>query len=157
MMLIAAYFPSGVIGEAITGVTGGFASHVALQFSDGVVFEAVPRGFVRAKSLVENHSPGRIVMLYRFAAEVPSAREALARKFCETIEGKPYGFETLATFPFHRAVDPERNAWICSEAVAVACWAMGDDWRLQRCAAHLIAPRDITISPLLRVHRTLTL
>lgn len=156
-MHIAAYFPSGVIGETITGVTGGFASHVALHFNDGAVFEAVPRGFVRAASLGENHGNNGLVVLYRFATDPGAVREALARKFCETIEGKPYGYETLVTFPFHRAIDPERNAWICSEAVGMACWAMGDDWRLQRCAAHLLSPRDITISPLLRVHRTITL
>lgn len=157
MLLIASFFPSGAIGQAITGVTGGFASHVAIQFSDGIVFEAVDRGFVRAKTLVENHEPGQFVALYRFAAEVPQQREQLARKFCETIEGKPYGYETLITFPFHRAIDPERNAWICSEAIGMAAWAMGDDWRLQRCMPHLISPRDICISPLLREHRVITL
>jgi hypothetical protein len=60
-------------------------------------------------------------------------------------------------FPFHRSIDPERDKWICSEAIGMACWAIGDDWRLQRCAAHLISPRDICISPLLRVHRIITL
>ena len=157
MLLIAAYFPSSALGEAITGVTGGFASHVALQFSDGVVFEAVERGFVRAASLVENHGPGGTVALYRFDFQPTAEQEQLARKFCESIEGKPYGYETLLSFPLHPALDPERDEWICSEAIALACWCLGDTFRLQRCHAHQISPRDICISPLLRVHRTITL
>ena len=157
MLLIAAYFPSSAIGQAITGVTGGFASHVALQFSDGVVFEAVDRGFVRAASLVENHEPGTMVALYRYKETITPEMEARARKFCESIEGKDYGYKTLLGFPLHPELDPERDKWICSEALAMACWAIGDDWRLQRCAAHQIAPRDICISPLLRVYRTIKL
>lgn len=157
MLRIAAYFPSGIIGEAITGLTGGFASHVAIQFSDDVVFEAVERGFVRAASLGENHGKGTTVALFRFVNEVSPENEALARKFCQMIEGKPYSYATLLGFPMHPGLDPESDKWICSEAVSMACWAIGDAWRLQRCPAHQISPRDICISPLLRHHRTITL
>lgn len=155
-MKFALYQGTGFISAGIRLFTRSRYSHVALQFHDGIVFEAVADGFKRSASLGARHKSGLLVDIFEYAAPLTPTELARARQFCESIEGAPYDYgSVLKGFPLREPGDSDRTKWFCSEAALAASIAAGRPLLIMppwKCT-----PDHISISPLLRWTQTLKL
>jgi uncharacterized protein YycO len=148
-MKFALYQGSSFVGGLIRKFTRSRYSHVALKFSDGIVFEAVGDGFKRSSSLGARHEKGTVIDIFEYATPMDRTEEAKARLFCETIENAPYDYgSVLVHFPLREAGDSDRSKWFCSEAALAASIAIGRP--LQIMAPWRCQPDHIAISPLLK-------
>lgn len=147
-MYFAFYQSKGLISRLIQWFTRSRYSHVAIIFDDGIVFEAVERGFVRAKNPSENHGPGIVVDIFGYIEKPTAEQITRARAFCESIEGRKYDYLTvLLGFPFRVARDLDAEKEFCSEATLEATRRAGKP--LLRKLPFRTSPDDLSQSPLI--------
>ena len=166
-MQIALYRGIATISGDIERLTRSVYSHSALWFPEQLeLWEAVGAGFVRARSLGENHEPGTIVDLLEYKAPLTLGEEMVVLQAARAMNGIPYDYIGIAAFALKLGVDPgaapdpsgEPSHVFCSTAVFVVCGAMGPArLLLERTLPWKVSPEDINRSPLLKWVGSVTL
>lgn len=143
-MKVLGYRGLGLVSKAIRFQTRSDYSHVALETSNGDVFEAWYIGGVRKlRNFREGHHPGTEVDVF---TSILPVKEQEAVEFLTAQVGKKYDWHSVFRFLSRRDA-PEDGKWFCSELVMVVfakfCTPL---LNLQPWAA---SPRDVCISPVL--------
>jgi hypothetical protein len=155
-MIFALYQGRSLISGVIRRFTRSRYSHVAIQFADGAVFEAVARGVVRAESLAENHPAGTVVDLFAFVTPPALEHEQRARELCEELVGRDYDFASIVLgFPLRVAGDQNPRGEFCSELALKAAAQAGRP--LQNMMPWRATPDHVAISLALRWKETIKL
>ena len=148
-------FSPATISGLISWWTHSLYSHVAI-IVDGVVYEAIDAGFVRAATLGENHDPGTIVDIFEFVEPYASRLDRAA--FVASLErtvGQPYDFAGIASFVTGGRIPQSPCRVFCSEAAQAACLAGGVP--LQNLSAASMMPSHVAMSLALKHAGTVTL
>jgi len=144
---ILAYKGTSFVSRMIRLQTRSEYSHVAIQLPDETVIEAWTIGGVRhVASPTEAHTPGTEIDVFEITGEYDFGK-VLA--FLNSQLGKKYDFRAIFRF-LTRRKHPLDDRWFCSELVLAAFRTGGLDL-LSRLPSSATTPRDITISPLLRL------
>lgn len=146
----------GVVSGMIQWFTRSVYSHAAIVFADGVVYEATPRGFVRAAGLSENNG-GCQVDLFAYVEPLTAAEVSVARAMCEGMLGRNYDYTMLLGFPGRLNFEPasSQRQLFCSESLMLVAMALGPGRRLlERVAPWKVPPDWIPMSPRLRWDET---
>ena len=139
----------GVVSGMIQWFTRSVYSHAAIVFADGVVYEATPRGFVRAAGLSENNG-GCQVDLFAYVEPLTAAEVSVARAMCEGMLGRKYDYTMLLGFPGRLNFEPasSQRRLFCSESLMLVAMALGPGRRLlERVAPWKVPPDWLPMSP----------
>lgn len=117
-------FGPAAISGLISWWTHSLYSHVAIVV-DGVVYEAVDAGFVKAKTLAENHEAGTIVDIFEFDPAPTDFQIGEGVRVLEGLVGQAYDFAGIASFVTGGQIPESPCRVFCSEAAALCANAMG--------------------------------
>ena len=147
-------FSPATISGLISWWTHSLYSHVAI-IADGVVYEAIDAGFVRAITIGENHAKGTLVDIFEYA--VPPADWQVNRgiQALEDLVGQKYDFAGIASFVTGGRIPESPCRVFCSEAAAIAANAMNKP--LQNIAPSSMMPSHVAMSLALKFTETITL
>lgn len=115
--------------------------HVAIQFLDGVVFEAVGRGVVQSESLVQRHEHGVTIDLFEFVKPLTAAQVTEARRLLESCRDH-YDVPGLIGFVVHsnRDLGGEHRKF-CSKLGQWVCQKIGREI-VARTPDFMVSPDD---------------
>lgn len=151
-MKILAYRGISWISKAIRWQTRSRYSHIAIELNDGSVIEAWHIGGVRRNLTFRSvHSPKTKVDVFEIAGKYD---EKKVLDFLTMQIGHKYDFRSIVRFITRKSshISPK---WFCSELANEAFRKGGLDL-LSRISSSHISPRDIAISPMLRLVETKT-
>jgi hypothetical protein len=148
-------FSPATISGLIGWWTHSLYSHVAICVSGddgiGAVYEAIDTGFVKAKTLGENHDAGTFVDLFEYGDKYPVDTAAVIAEL-ESMVGMRYDFAGIASFLTGNRIPPNPCAVQCSNAAQRASIAGGVP--LQNLAAHNMMPSHVAMSLALEFKQT---
>lgn len=158
-MRLALYKGSGLISKTICWHTRSDFSHVGIELADGSIIEAWHKGGVRQRpSLLDGMEKTVRVDVLEFVAPITQTQEEAAESFLKAQLGKKYDWRAIGGFLTRNTTAEDRrnsDRWICSELAFVAC-AKADRLLQERKAAWMINPDHVSMSPLLRLVRSVT-
>lgn len=147
-------FSAALISAGIRWWTHSLYSHTAIVV-DGVVYEAVGRGFVAASNLAENHDPGTFVDLFEYARPLDTDQAASFVDELKRMVGMKYDSAGIASFVTGGVIPENPCRVFCSEAAQRA--AIVARAPLQHLKAASMFPRDVAMSLALRFTKTVQL
>ena len=149
-MKILAYRGVSWISKAIRWQTRSKYSHIAIELNDGSVIEAWHIGGVANNpSFKTVHSPKTKVDVFEIVGKYD---EKKVFEFLTMQLGHKYDFRSIVRFITRKSskISPK---WFCSELACEAFREGGLDL-LSRISSSHISPRDIAISPMLKLITT---
>lgn len=149
-MKILAYKGISWISKAIRWQTRSKYSHIAIEFDDGSVIEAWHIGGVRRNDTFRTvHSPKTEVDVFEIVGRYD---EKKVLDFLKMQIGHKYDFRSIVRFITRKSSSVSPN-WFCSE-LANEAFKEGGLALLARISSSHLSPRDIAISPALRLVET---
>ncbi len=147
-MKVLAYQGRGWVSKSIQWQTRSPWSHVGILLDNNRVVEAWHRGGVCLHDHIGSvHSPGTKVSVFSIEQEF---NEAQVEDWLLEQIGKDYDFRSVARFVSRRTA-PANDRWFCSELVHAAL-----PFLLERIKSARVSPRDIVMSPLLKLEQVRT-
>ena len=151
-MKILAYRGVSWISKVIRWQTRSKYSHIAIELKDSSVIEAWHIGGVRRNPTFRTvHSPKTKVDVFEIAGKYD---EEKVLDFLKMQIGHKYDFRSIVRFITRKSSHVSPN-WFCSELANEAFREGGLDL-LSRISSSHLSPRDIAISPVLRLAETKT-
>lgn len=151
-MKILAYRGISWISKAIRWQTRSKYSHIAIELEDGSVIEAWHIGGVRRNDTFRTvHSPKTKVDVFEITGTYD---EKKVLDFLTMQIGHKYDFRSIVRFITRKSSHVSPN-WFCSELANEAFREGGLDL-LSRITSSHISPRDVGISPMLKLVETKT-
>lgn len=147
-------FSPATISGLISWWTHSLYSHVAIVV-DAVVYEAVDAGFVKAKTLGENHAKGTLVDIFEYAVPPEDWQAKRGIAVLEGLVGQKYDFAGIASFVTGGRIPESPCRVFCSEAAALCANAMNKP--MQYLPPSSMMPSHVAMSLALQFVETETL
>lgn len=152
-------FGAGVVPSGIRWFGHSLYSHVAILVinTDGTLnacYEAIAKGFVKAKALHENHDTGVFVDLFEYDDRFPVDTAAVINSL-ESMVGQKYDYAGIASFVTGGHIPESPCRVFCSEAAQIASTEGGVP--LQNIPASSVMPAHVAMSPVIRWVQTVVL
>ena len=151
-MKIILYKGISPVSKIIRWHTRSEYSHAAALLDDDTVVEAWRKGVEQVRDYKTNHTPGTIADIYSIEADEVLLKKA-EQIFLKQV-GRKYDFQGVSNFLTRSDSDVDERLF-CSESVITGLNEAGI-FLLKRIKPSQTSPRDISISPLLCLKKTVT-
>lgn len=146
-MRILAYKGTSKISWLIKRFTRSEYSHIAVEMSDGTVYEAwYNGGVVKRKDYNYGHTPGTVIDAFTILGEID---EDVVRDMAEAELGKKYSFRNVVRF-VSRVRARKDDEWFCSHFGLYLSYWGGVSLLSTITDFEEMNPRDVLLSPLLK-------
>lgn len=118
-MKFVCYKGTSRISRAIRFITRSEYSHVGLLLPTGELIEAWDNGVRLVRDISDQHTPGTVADVYRYAEDLTAGQERKMRDFLYAQIGQRYDWKGVFRFITRKAATPDSD-WFCSELAVQA-------------------------------------
>lgn len=163
---VLSYKGKSFISKLIEWQTRSPYSHIAMRFTEAVwVKHGEAEKYINAGNVIEawtgsvrlvdnissQHTPFTPVDVFEFVPALTRKEESVMASFLVRQLGKPYDYVAICRFITREPVNHwVKDKWFCSELIFEAALTAGRHL-LERVAAWQVSPRDLVLSPGLRL------